>query len=381
MNGDLKNSDSEIIVMIVIPCFNEEGTLASTCASFGFGIGRETKSLKAILFIIDNNSTDLTIVIAENIKSNSSKDTVFIGHEKEQGFVPPRHKGNLIAKELALTLNLPLDSVLILQADADTIYSHDYINSMRIASQTFGLNTLIEACVDYTPEFKNEYYNYINLCNNIDKIYTKLFATDLSDDDIVDDKVSGYRLSDYFFWGGHRREYNSIGEEIHAETARLFIAAKVKGAKRGFANAAVAYHSSRKILQNPISHLATAGFPREASWYKEWQKKYKIPVEYHISESTQILHSILNMDLDFVIRTRKKHLIAIFGILPLHIDRVLQEIPSIISKEFSNLVLPMLPKRTKKDILNRPSIFLIDVFSLIDRNEGFLLDQADNLTK
>src|SRR5262245_31282857 len=114
---------NDIRVVLVIPCLNEEENLANTCASLGFGTGKDVSPLGVVLFLIDNGSSDSTIAIAEQLKLNSRENTVFVGHESERGFVPPRHRGNLMAKELAHSMNWNLEDILILQADADTHYA------------------------------------------------------------------------------------------------------------------------------------------------------------------------------------------------------------------------------------------------------------------
>jgi len=255
----------KIHAALIIPCLNEEETLADTCASLGFGLGKNSNPTGALLFLVDNGSTDSTLQIAERIKSDSEANTVFIGHEPERGFVPPRHRGNLMAEQFASSMKWKLEDVLILQADADTHYTPGYVASMRAAAESCGPNMMVEACVTYPPAFKAEYPEYMNICDEVDAEFERLFARDLSDDDLVDDKVSGYRLSDYFNWGGLRREYTAGGEEIHAETARLYMKARAKGARRVRADDAQAFHSARKVIEEPALHMATAGFPREVS--------------------------------------------------------------------------------------------------------------------
>jgi glycosyltransferase involved in cell wall biosynthesis len=375
MPHDPAHPSEAIRVALVVPCLNEEENLEDTCASLGFGTGKSSTPENAVLFLIDNDSDDSTVAVAERIKSDSRENSVVVGHEVERGYVPPRHRGNLMANELASSMGWSADGLLILQADADTRYSEGYINSMRSATEASGPNVMIEACVDYPPEFKAEYPEYIRVCNETDAVFARLFARDLSDDDVVDDKVSGYRLSDYLRWGGHRREYTASGEEIHAETARMYIRARGRFAKRRRVAGALAYHSPRKVLEDPARHLATAGFPREVSWNERWRRLYQGP-----GDLKTLFAAPLHRDVTTAIRVREEHLLALLGALPVHVDRTLGEISSVESEAFADAVLPLLPVRTTADLSTRPGIFLTDVFELIERHGDSLLEEARRLT-
>lgn len=368
-------SAKEIHVAVVMPCLNEEKNLAETCASLGFGTGRDSSPTGALLFLIDNGSNDSTLAVAERIRTDSEPGTVFVGQEPERGYVPPRHRGNLMMGALVRPSGWRSEDVLILQADADTHYTPGYIASMRAAAELHGPGVMIEACVAYPPTFQAEYPDYIRLCDEVDARFATLFANDLTDDDLVDDKVSGYRLSDYFNWGGHRREYTTGGEEIHSETARLYMRARAVGARRERAADALAYHSPRKVLEDPARHLATAGFPREASWNARWREDYSGPVSLR-----ELCGQLLHPEVLKAIRIREQHLLALFGVLPVHVDRALVEVSSVETAEFADVVLPLLPRRTRDEFLSRPGVFLTDVFELMERHGVKLLEEARRLT-
>jgi hypothetical protein len=362
-----------VLVALVMPCLNEAQNLEATCASLGFGSGTRASPEGTVLIIIDNGSSDSTLSIAEQITRSSKPDAVLVGQELERGHVPVRHRGNLIAGELARSEGLAPETVLILQVDADCHYSAGYIASMRAAIRNCEPNVMIEACVDYPAAFKAEYPEYIQMCSETDAEFDKLFPSDLSHDNLVVDAVSGYRLSDYFKWGGHRRELNAQREEILAETSRLFMRARAQGALRHRADSGLALHSPRKVLRDPTLHLATAGFPREASWNRNWQDSYHGP-----SSLRDLCAQPNHPEVLKAIRVREEHLLALFGVLPLHVDRALAQLaeggPE--TKELAFHILPLLPVRTIRDLTLRPGILIADVFELISNHGAKLLNQA-----
>ncbi|HEY0375350.1 MAG TPA: glycosyltransferase [Pyrinomonadaceae bacterium] len=357
---NIKESLINIYVAIVLPYLNEQESLASTCRSLGFGTGVDSTPRGVTLFLIDNGSTDDSAGIAEGVKNASLERSVIIGHESERGYVPPRHCGNMMAQALARSMSLKNQDVLILQADADTYYNEGYAIAMRSASQASGPNVLIEACVSYPPDFETTYPKYIELCNEVDQAVEGLFAN-IDSDVIVDDKVSGYRLSDYFGWGGHQREYTASGDEIHSETARLYMKAKAKGAERFRVDSAPAYPSLRKVIQEPALHFASAGFPREVSWNERWRRDYSGPTTID-----DFCSNTSHPDVQRAIQVREQHLIAIFGLLPLHVDYTLKQYISPEGAELATTILPLLPKRSIDDLQQRPGTLISDVFELID---------------
>lgn len=81
-----------------------------------------------------------------------------------------------------------------------------------------------------------------------------------------------------------------------------------------------------------------------------------------------------------VIETCGLHLLALFSLLPLHIDRALGRGASIAAVDFADLALSWLPRRAVTDLLSRPGVFLTDVFELIERNSDALLKEAWRVT-
>jgi len=363
--------EDRLHVAIVIPCLNEEQTLADTCASLGFGLGNSSYSTGNLLFLVDNGSTDSTVDVAHRIKSASKDDSVFIGHAPQRGFVPARHFGNQMVEEVVRSMNWDLQDVLILQVDADTHYTPGYVTSMQCAAEKCGPGVMIEACVTYPPTFKSEYSDYIQICDDIDSEFLHLFPRDITDDDLVDDKVSGYRLSDYFDWGGHRREYTTSGEEIHSETARLYMRARATDARRERVESAQAFHSPRRILEDPALHLAAAGFPREGTWNAQWRQMYTGPMNLRDLCSQPQHPEVLK-----AIRMREQHILALLGVLPMHVDRALNVVSSVATNDFAHVVLAWLPERVKNDLIDHPGVFLTDVFELIHKRGDALIAEA-----
>ena len=359
-------------VILVMPCLDEVENLRATCASLGFGTGPNLSPPGTQLIIVDNGSSDSTLDMAEQIKRESKVNAVLVEQEPERGFVPPRNHGNLTARAMADSSGWDPEQVLILQVDADLNYATGYVAEMRAAMKICGPNVMIEACLSYPQAFQDEYPEYMNICNSTDAEFTKLFPLDFSHDELVVDAVSGYRLSDYFRWGGHQREFNA-GDEIHAETSRLFMRARVQGAQRFRVDSGQAFHSPRKVLREPALHLATAGFPREASWNRDWQNSYHGP-----RSLSDLCAQTNHPEVLKAIRIREEHLLALFGVLPLHVDRALAQLaeggPE--TKELAFHILPLLPVRTMKDLTLRPGILIADVFELISNHGAKLLNEA-----
>lgn len=373
MAREANQSSKGQYVTIVLPYLNEQDTLAITCHSLGFGTGIKSTPQDATLFLIDNGSTDDSTSIAEKVKGASLEGSVIIGHELERGYVPPRHRGNILAQMLAQSIGQRDDDVLVLQADADTYYNKEYIAAMRYATLASGTNVLIEARTSYPSDFRAAYPSYIKLCADLDQVFEVLFAHPDSDV-IVDDKVSGYRLGDYFRWGSHQREYTASGDEIHSETARLYMKARARGAKRVYVDLALAYPSMRKVLQEPALHFASAGFPREASWNEKWRETYSGPTTID-----DFCYNISHPEVQRAIQVREQHLIAIFSVLPIHVNYSIKGFVAPETSELTAVVLPLLPKRTIDDLARGPNLFISDVFEMIERHGIELLGECRRL--
>jgi|GEM_PF-988069 len=376
MSYQSKQSTDEIQVIIVLPFLNEQISLINTCYSLGFGLGARATSQNIMLFMIDNGSTDDSVQIAESIKSTSRINSVVIGYESERGYVPPRHKGNLLAREYSESKGWDERNVLILQVDADTIYDKGYVESMQSAAQAEANNILFQAEARYPLDFKSKFLEYIQICNEIDNQLEEFFAEE-SSDVLIDDKLSGYLLEDYFKWGGHQREFTLQGDEIHSETARLYMKARAHGATKFRVSSGQAFPSMRKTIEEPSLHFAAAGFPRETSWNEKWLR------EYHGPDTIQdFCKNLSHPEVQKAIDVRRQHIIALFGILPLHVSKALGESHTSMNSELYTDILSRLPKRTMEDLRDTPGIFITDVFNLLDSKGTKLLESLfSNLSK
>lgn len=363
-------------VVMVMPCLNEADNLRPTCMSLGFA-GDSEPPAGTTLIIVDNGSTDSTAEVADEIRRTSKPDTVHVVQETERGFVPARHAGNLFALALVKSKNLDAENVLILQVDADCQYLPGYITAMREAAEGQAANVMIEACIGYPPVFQKEYAEYVRICDQTDVEFENLFPRSLSHDDVAVDAVCGYRLADYLKWGGHRREFNARGEEIYAETTRMFMRARTYGAQRFRVEGGLALHSARKACADPALHIATGGFPREESWKRRWQEDYRGP-----KNISDLCAQSDHPEVARAVRVREEHLLALFAVLPLHIDRALGQVaeggPE--TKQLAAHILPLLPSRNMEDLASHPGILIADVFDLISTHGLQLLSHARQLT-
>lgn len=355
------HSNNQIKTFIVMPCFNEEVNLIEALSSLGFESNLIQENNYVNFVIVDNNSTDSTYDIASNIK-DQFPERIHLIKESEQGYIPARHAGNLYVRNLAEEKGWLIDDILILQVDADTLYSKGYISAMKHTSAFFGLNTMLEAYSEFPSSFKHKYANYIDLCNEIDYSVESIFVKSKTYDIIVDDKQCAYRLGDYFRWGTHVREFLANGDEIFAETTRLFLKARLSGATKVMLNNVYAEHSPRRIIENPILQYVTAGFPRELAWQIKWLDK-KISIKQFLE--LKDLDSMSWMD---ITNARMIHLISLFNILPIYINKILGKKTTTCSNKLYESISDLLPVYNKEVAIANPGYIILNVLNVVEQN-------------
>lgn len=345
-------------VAIVIPCFNEEGILASTCASLGFGVNADITS-DTTLLLVDNGSTDNTIAVAAAIRERSPEGTVVLVNEPNRGYVSARHRGILATSSLAASRGIAADEILVLQGDADTTYGEGYVAAMRAAAEDSGRSVMLKARTLLAQEFAHQHAEYLRLCDSVDSNFESLLS-DHPDDVIIDDKACGYWLTDYFGWGGHQREFAPNGDEIFAETTRLYLRAKSLGTTAILVDNAEATHSTRRILEHAGLDLATSGFPRERSWRDHWKRRLApIASIDHLGDAAN--HCFVEIALQW----RRRHVLALFGILPLHVARTLGVRSSLESPGWAGRL--SLPARPLTVLQAAPAVFVGDALEQAER--------------
>jgi hypothetical protein len=313
--------------VVVIPCYNERKYLASTCASLGFIRSDCLKDLNVSLVLVDNSSTDGTAEVMAKIRDAARPREVIIVQEPVRGYVPARHAGVIAAMELARQHSLPVESILILQADADTTYLPGYIDSMQAAC-TGRRGQLLEGVAITGRMFSAKFPEFDGLCRRIDRSMEPWFAQEDAQI-IVDDKVCGYLLSDYLDWGGHRQEVDHLGREIHAETTRLFMRAGQFGlATRINVGAAYAIPSRRKLWTQALAYFASAGFPRSTEWVSSWGSRSKLSSDF-------LTDPYACSSLEKAIKSRQRHLLALFALLPAISHRSTVVAPNITALAFN----------------------------------------------
>lgn len=350
-------------IAFVIPCLNEEGYLASTAASLGFGecaVARADDDVDLIL--VDNGSTDGTVALMEAIAAASRPGTVHVVSEPERGFVPPRRRGVALAAEIASERGIPADRLLILQADADTIYLPGYAQWMgdRLEGQR-GL--LLEGALRRSEDFDAEHAGYRALERLVDD-ELECDAVEDADDVVVDDKACGYLLADYLAWGGHFREFDGSRGEIHAETTRLFIRTHLRhGVEKLRVNPAQATASRRRIVEDPALHFATKGFPREAAWIARWRERH--PAKRSVDEFARDPDHPEVREACFY---RRAHEIALFKLLPWLVARAARSGPHGHAGERIEQLLSLLPDFSANELAAAPARAITAVLDVIERH-------------
>lgn len=291
---------------IVMPCLNEAAQLAQTCASLGFPGDRDAQTH---LVLVDNCSEDQTLEVMRFIRSACGPQTVHILQESRRGYVPARSAGPMFLASSGLAS----PSSLLLQADADTLYLPGYVRQMKHEAGQNGRGHMFEAAAVTAAEFRRKFLVFDELCRTIDAEMSAWFVRD-EDDVVVDDKVSGFFLGDYYDWGGHFVQQIRTGEELLAESTRLFILAKQTHGARKVKVAALALPSRRKLATQAVAYFASAGFPRGPNWNARWS-------DDSCGSAADFLQDPHGSPcIAAAASYRRRHLLALFGLLPLLVD-------------------------------------------------------------
>ncbi len=362
-----------MMAAIVIPCLNEEKGLEQTCKSFGFGCGADNAAEKdCVLVLVDNASDDDTLAVMESVAASSPPGSVHIEIENQRGYAPPRHAGALRAGKAAEANGFRPHETLIVQADADTHYGPGYVRKMRKRSCECGPGVLIEGLATPTPEFLTKHSAFIALCDHVDESVAGI-CVERNEDIIVDDKVAAYRLADFLSWGGHVREFNQRGDELFAETTRLFMKAKLKGASKSVVVEAVAYPSRRKLYADAALYFSTAGFPRERAWIERWLRVGGPPRkldEFNLASALNLEHEI---------ELRRLHLMILFSLAPKFIGVLLRpNVATLCAPREMSLITSIFGTFSREAAMANPSAVLSKGLSAIDERPVELIEFADS---
>lgn len=336
---------------VVVPCLNERESLEATCRSLGFAASVEPPD-GCGLILVDNGSTDGSVQLCEWIR-DASPGSVVVAQESERGYVPARRHGIDIAAEITQDADIPADRVIIIQADADTGYSAGYAVAMRDALSRAGPGHLAQAITTRPAEFAHQHPLVLEL-ENADQL-DGLDDRDRDFDIIVDDKACAFTLSDYRRWGGHRREYLPDGEELLAETTRLFIAARLNGATRVDVDGAMVSHSLRRIEADAVQELAAAGFPYSRRRMLGGEPLTLDALEDRVASGDRTI-------LEQIRAVRHAHLVGLFEMLPAHLAR---SVGVMRTDSRALRALDALPPRHHDEAVTRPGQLLADVLDLI----------------
>jgi len=345
-----------MLTFVVIPCLNEAALIAQTIASLGFSADYQAPA-DTELIVVDNGSTDGTLTIVQKVQ-REALGPVHLVSEPIRGYVAPRRKGVAAAEALARTRGVDPSSVLILQADADTVYKHGYVAAMQAAA---GVGLMLEGSTSRPLDFADAHPVYIAAERIVDDGTEPLMVAD-EDEVVVDDKICGYHLSDYLLWGGLFEEFTKAGDHIHAETTRMFIRAKLwHGAAKVRVNPAGAASSRRKIIENPWLHYATVGFPREATWVRKWAENTCC-----VSNVDAFANWVLHAKASNAVYLRRAHQLVLFRYLPAFVSSAVGQISSELPEDVTTL-FAALPPRSRDAFAQAPGQMLIDLLELIDK--------------
>ena len=173
---------------IVIPCLNEAGCIEATCKSLSFGDGAEPCGR---LVLVDNGSSDATLQVLAAIQRASPPGRVLVTRELQRGYVSARRAGMAAILAQAQHEQLRDDLVLVLQADADTIYLPGYISTMQDAHSGVR-GQLLEGNAVTSRDFNLEFPAFAKLCREVDSEMEHWFAPE-KDQVVADDQAAQHQ--------------------------------------------------------------------------------------------------------------------------------------------------------------------------------------------
>lgn len=160
-------------IAVLIPCYNEEKTIEKVITDF-------KKVLpEAVIYVYDNNSTDRTVEIAENVCSDGS---VVVRHEYQQG------KGNVIRRMFR-----EIDADCYIMTDGDDTYPAEFAPEMvnKVLNKNVDMVVGDRLSATYFEENKRPFHNFGN--SIVRASINRLFKSEIRD------IMTGYRAFSYNF--------------------------------------------------------------------------------------------------------------------------------------------------------------------------------------
>lgn len=157
-------------IAVLIPCYNESGTVAKVVADFKAVLPED-----AVVYVYDNNSTDGTAEIA-------AAAGAVVRHEYQQG------KGNVIRRMFR-----EIDAQCYIMADGDDTYPAEYAPEMAAKVLERGVDMVVgdRLSATYFTENKRPFHNFGNKLVRLS--INALFKSDIRD------IMTGYRAFSYQF--------------------------------------------------------------------------------------------------------------------------------------------------------------------------------------
>ncbi|MDC0449185.1 glycosyltransferase family 2 protein [bacterium] len=217
----------------VIPAYNEEDYIVDTVQSlYPQSLTESTYSI----IIVNNSSTDTTEEKLLSFIEETKADNVFILNEYVKGIIPARRAG----VEKAIELQGVKDHWIV-NGDADTKYTHDWVANLLITIAPNPQTEFIQ-CIAEGGDL-SEYPNILALTQPPKDKAKELIGKNKYLP--VDDKVCSYSANFYRKTGGYNREYYDDIEQM-AETWRMYIKGKLLGFSRVFCDTNTSIHSKRR---------------------------------------------------------------------------------------------------------------------------------------